>query len=207
MLLFPSFRLDPTISLPRSRPKVDATNLVQELFRALNVTREAQESEYRRREAWEQELEAKYEQRQAETETQLAEMKREITYLKTCVDSLLHEHPHDTAQASGSEYPHEESGSSPAVPRAAISEGSSRQSTAAERMSIDAPSPSASPVSPNDKEATPSPNDGESDSEDSESEASQSLTGMRAQKRTNNHDKRCYTIQVLKVAYLLMTLK
>jgi hypothetical protein len=207
VLLFPSLCLDPTISLSRSRPKVDATHLIQELLRALNVTREAQESEYRRRVAWEQDLEAKYEQRQAETETQLAEMKQEITHLKKCVDSLLHEQPHDTSQASGSEYPHGESGSSPVVPRAAISERSSRQSTAVERMSIDAPSRSASPVSPNDKGATPSPNDGESDSGDSESEASQSLTGMRFQKRTNNHDKRCYTIQVLKVTYCLMTLK
>ena len=194
MLLFPSFCLDPTISLSRPRPKVDAANLVQELFRALNVTREAQESEYRRRVAWEQELEAKYQQRQTETETQLAEMKREITFLKTCVASLQ---SHDTAQASGSVYTHDESGSPPAVLLVANSEGSSRQSTTIERMSVDAPSPSASPVSPNSKGETPSPNDGESDSGDSESEASQSFTGMQPQKRTNNHDKRCYTIQVL----------
>lgn len=195
MLLSPSFCLDPTISLPRSRPKVDATHLVQELLRTLNATREAQESEYSRRVAWEQELETKYQQRQAETETQLVEMKREITYLKTCVDTLLHEQPHDTAQASGSVYPHEESGSSP-VPRVAISEGPSHQGTTVERMSIDASS-SSSPVSQNDKGAIPS-NDGESDSGNSESEHS---------KRTNNHDKRCYTIQVLKVTYFVTTFK
>lgn len=200
MLLSPSFCFDPTISLPRSRPKVDATHLVQEFLRTLNVTRDAQESEYKRRVAWEQELEAKYQQRQAETETQLAEMKREIAYLKTCVDSLLHERPHDTAQTSGSVYPHEESGSSLAVPRVAISEGPSRQGTTVERMSVDASSPS-SPVSQNDKGATPSPNDGESDSGDSESEA------VRHPKRTNNHDKKCYTIQVLKVTYIMMTVK
>ena len=152
--------------------------------------------------AWEQELEAKYQERQAETETQLAEMKREIAYLKTCVASLLHQQPHDTAQDTGSVYPHEESGSSPPIHLVANSEGSSRQSTTAERMSIDAPSPSASPVSPNDKGTTASPNDGESDYGYSESEASQSPTGMQPQKRTNNHDKRCYTVQVFQVTYL-----
>jgi hypothetical protein len=196
VLLFLSFCLDPTISLFRSRPKADAAHIVQELLRALNVTREAQENEYRRRVAWEQELEEKYQQRQAETETQLAEMKREIAYLKTCVASLLHQQPHDTAQASGSVYPHEESGSSPAVLHVANSEGSSLQSNMVERMSIDAPSPSASPVSPTEK-GPASPDDIESDSGDSGSEASQSLSGLQPQKRTNNHDKRCYTIQVL----------
>ncbi|KAI9448140.1 hypothetical protein H4582DRAFT_1898809 [Lactarius indigo] len=173
---------------PPPRPKLDAAHLIQELLRALNVTREAQESEYRRRVAWEQELEAKYQQRQVETETQLEEMKREIACLKICVASLLDQRPHDTAQASGSVYPHEASG-------VANSEGSSRQSTIVERMSIDVPSPSASPVSPSGKGETPSPNDGESDSGDSESEASQPLNGPRPQRRTNNHDKRCYTIQ------------
>ena len=169
---------------------------MQELFRTLSVTREAQENEYRRRVAWEQELEAKYQQRQVETETQLTEMKREIAYLKTCVASLLHQQPHDTTQASGgSVYPHEESGSSPAV-LGANSEGPSRQSNVVERMSIDAPSPSASPISPNGK-GPASPDDRESDSGDSGSEASQSLTGLEPQRRTNNHDKRCYTIQVL----------
>ena len=195
MLHFLSFCLDPTISLFRSRPKVDAAHIVQELLRALNVTREAQENEYRRRVAWERELEAKYQQRQAETETQLAEMKREIVYLKTCVASLLHQEPHDTTQVNGSVYPHEESGSSPAVLRVANSEGSSLQSNMVERMSVDAPSPSASPISPTEK-GPASPDDRESDSGDSGSEASQLLSGLQPQKRTNNHDKRCYTIQV-----------
>ena len=161
----------------------------------MNVARETQESEYRRRVDWERELEAKYEQRQAEMETKLAEMKQEIAYLKTCVASLP---PHNTAQASGSVYPHphEESGSSPAVHRVANSEGSSRQSNTAERMSVDAPSPSASPTSPDGK-GPASPDDRDSDSEDSDSEASQSYNGLQPSRRTNNHDKRCYTIQVL----------
>src|SRR5579863_672582 len=51
----------------KCRPKVDAAHILQDLLRAVAVTREAQESENRRRLAWEQELEAKYRQRQAET--------------------------------------------------------------------------------------------------------------------------------------------
>jgi len=167
---------------------LDAAHFIQEILRAWNATREAQESEYRRRVAWEQEFETKYQQRQAETEAQLAEVKREIAYLKACVASL---------QAGGSVYPHEEPGSSPVVHLGATSEGSSRQSAIIERMSIDAPSPSASSMSPNGNGLTPSPDDREYDSGDSESEASQSPTELQPQKRTNNHDKRCYTIQVV----------
>ncbi|KAH9179811.1 hypothetical protein EDB89DRAFT_1923303 [Lactarius sanguifluus] len=167
---------------PPPRPKVDAAHLVQELLRALNA------SEYRRRLAWEQELEAKYQQREAEMETQLAEMKREIACLKISVSSLLDQQPHDTTQASGSVYH---------MKRLVwlIRRGLPVRVLWSNACPLMRHPRRLLPVSPSGKGLTPSPNDGESDSEDSESEASQSLNGPRPQKRTNNHDKRCYTIQ------------
>jgi hypothetical protein len=188
------------------RPRVDPGHMVQELLRALNSTREAQENENKRRIAWEQALEAKYQQRQAETETQLAEMKREIDCLKECVASLLHQQSEGTAQTSGSGYLLDEHGS----PSLAVLPGSSLEKPPPlvshgsgvsgqlhkPSMLIDSPSPSASPCRSNRKRSTPPLNHRESDSGDSESETSQSSTGKRPQKRINNHDKTCYTIQV-----------
>jgi hypothetical protein len=182
--------------------------MVQELLRALNSTREAQENENKRRIAWEQALEAKYQRRQAETETQLAEMKREIDCLQECVASLLHQQSEGTAQASGSGYLLDEHGSpslamlpgsSLEKPPPLVSHGSGVSGQLHKpSMLIDSPSPSpsASPCRSNRKRSTPPLNHRESDSGDSESETSQSSTGKRPQKRINNHDKTCYTIQV-----------
>lgn len=182
--------------------------MVQELLRvAIAATREAQESENKRRAAWEQELEAKYQQRQAETESQLAQMKRHMAHLKACVDSLLRRQREGrTHVANALDYPLDEPRSpSPSVPPGTslgnpppfithenpIAEGSQKYG-----MLINAPSPSASPGPSNRKRPTPSLNYGECHSADSSSEGSVSSTGERPQKRANNHDKTCYTIQV-----------
>jgi hypothetical protein len=182
--------------------------MVQELLRALSATREAQENENKRRAAWEQELEAKYRQRQAETETQLAEMKREITYLKACVALFLHQQPEGTAQASGSGYSLDEHGS----PSLAVLPGSSREKSPLvphgnevsgqlqkHSMLLDSVSLSSSSGPSNRKRPTSPHNHRESDSGDSGSESSQLSTGKRPQKRINNHDKTCYTIQVFHI--------
>lgn len=207
----PRYHLAVTLSWLTSflqcRPRVDAAHVVQELFRALSTTREAQESENKRRAAWEQELEVKYQQRQAETESQLAEMKRQITYLKACVASLLHQrHEAPAHLASGSGYLLDEPGSpSPAAPPGAglekpppfVSHGHMISGQSQRHgMLVDAVSPSASPVPSNRKRPTPPLDHRECDSGDSGSDVSVSSAGKRPQKRMNNHDKTCYTIQV-----------
>jgi hypothetical protein len=189
---------------------VDAAHVVQELLRALAATREAQESENKRRVAWEQELEAKYQQRQTETESQLAEMKRQIAYLKACVASLLRRQREGTTHvASAFDYLFDEPGSPfPAVPPGAslenpspfVSHGNLISERSQKRgMLVDAPSPSASPGPSNRKRLTPPLNYGEYHSGDSGSEASVSSTDQRPQKRANKHDKSCYTIQVFQI--------
>ena len=55
---------------------------MQELIRLVGNTREAQEIERKRRLAWEQEQEAKFAQRQAETERYILEMRQEIQSLR-----------------------------------------------------------------------------------------------------------------------------
>ena len=183
--------------------------MVQELLRvAIAATREAQESENKRRAAWEQELEANYQQRQAETESQLAQMKRQIAHLRACVDSLLRRRQHEgtTHVANVFDYLLDEPRSpSPAVPPGTslgtpspfISHGDSiAERSQKHGMLVNVPSPSASPGPSNRKRPTPSLNYGECNSGDSCSEGSVSSTSKRPQKRANKHDKTCYTIQV-----------
>jgi hypothetical protein len=181
--------------------------MAQGLFRAMAITREAQESENKRRAAWEQELEVKYQQRQAETESQLAQMKRQIAHLKACVDLLLRRQREGTTHVANEfDYLLDDPRSpSPAVPPGPslenLSPFISHGNPVAERsqkhdMLVNAPSPSASPGPSNRKRPTPSLNYGEYHSGDSSSEGSASSTGKRPQKRANNHDKTCYTIQV-----------
>lgn len=169
-----------------------------------------------RRRAWEQELEAKYQQRQAETECQLAEMERQIAYLRACVALFLHHRREATHVAGGSGYILDEPGSpSPALPPGStsleepfpsISPGNVISGRSHNRdMLVDAPSPSASPHPSNRKRPTPTINRGDSDSDNSDSQASVSSTGKRPQKRINNHDKTCYTIQVFHTIDSVMT--
>ena len=160
-----------------------------------------------------------YQQRQAETESQLAEMKRQIAYLRACVVSLLHHRREDTTHVTGvtggSGYiPEDPSSPSPALPPGAsleepfpsISPGNviSKRSHNHD-MLVDPPSPSASPNPSNRKRPTPTLNRGETDSDDSGSQASLSSTGKRPQKRINKHDKACYTIQVYHTTNSVMT--
>jgi hypothetical protein len=191
----------------KRRPKVDASHLLQEMLRALAATREAQESENRRRLAWERELEAKYQQRQAETESQLAEMKRQIAYLKACVASLLHHGREGMAHvASSSGYLLDEPGSpslacAPGAgstkPPPLVSPGNViSERSQSHGLLVDALSRSVSPCPSNRKRPTPSQNHERSDSDNSGSEASVSSTEKRPPKRVNNRDKTCYTIQV-----------
>lgn len=205
-IIFLSFSHDQPHFHPR-RPRVEAANMIQELLRAMAATREAQASENKRRAAWEQELEAKYQQRQAETESQLAQMKRQIAHLKTCVDSLLRRQREGTTHvANAFDYLLDEPRSpSPAVPpgtslenpSAFISHGNSiAERSQKHGMLVNAPSPSASPGPSNRKRPTPSLNYGDCYSGDSCSEGSVSSASKRPQKRANNHDKTCYTIQV-----------
>ena len=185
---------------------MDAAHVVQELLRPLAATREAQEIESKRRAVWEQEFEAKYQQRQAETESQLTEMKRQIAYLEACVASLLHRRREDIAHLSnGSGYFDEPRSSSLTVhPGASLDTPPSfdpHGNSISERlqqhgMRVDPPSLSASAGPSNRKRPTPRLNHGDSDSDDYGSEMSVSSTGRRPQKRINNHDKTCYTIQV-----------
>jgi hypothetical protein len=133
-------------------------------------------------------------------------MKRQIAYLRACVASLLHHRREATHVAGSSGYILDEPGSSSPVlpPGASLEEpfpSTSPGNVISERshdrdMLVDAPSPSASPHPSNRKRPTPTLNRGDSDSDNSDSQASVSSTGKRPQKRINNHDKTCYTIQV-----------
>lgn len=69
--------------MPSSRP-----DGAQVIFRALHASKQAFEAERKRRIAWEQELEAKYAQRQAVVETQLAETRQEVACLRAYIASL-----------------------------------------------------------------------------------------------------------------------
>jgi hypothetical protein len=187
--------------------------VVQELLRAIAVTREAQESENRRRVAWEQELEARYQQRQTETENQLVEMKRQIDYLKACVALLRRQRDSTTSVVNAFDYSLDEPGFAPpgaglenpspfVSPANMVPEHSQKRS-----MLVDAPSPSASPGPSNRKRLTPPLNYAECHSGDSGSEGTVSSTDKRPQKRANNHDKTCYTIQVFTSLTLRRLLK
>ncbi|KAI0268371.1 hypothetical protein BC834DRAFT_869090 [Gloeopeniophorella convolvens] len=186
---------------PPPKPRNDVSQVIQELLRALAATRQAQESENRRRTAWEQELEAKYHQRQAENETQLAEMKREIAYLKACVATLLHERGQsgDSFGRPGSPplaaFPASGSGLQEVSMFAALDDAGSERQQGQSSMLVDLPSHSPSPAPTGRKRPTPSLSPEESDSDGSESDTFGSSSGERPSKRTNNHDKRCYTIQ------------
>jgi hypothetical protein len=204
-IIFPALSHDQPHFRTR-RPRIDAAHMVQDLLRAtIAATREAQESEDKRRAAWEQELEAKYQQRQAETESQLAHMKRQIAHLKACVDSLLRRREGTAHVVNAFDYLLDEPRSpSPAVlpgtgletPSPLISHGNSIAERSQKHGMFNAPSPSTSPGPSNRKRPTPSLNHRECHSGDSCSEGSVSSTSKRPQKRANNHDKTCYTIQV-----------
>jgi hypothetical protein len=147
-------------------------------------------------------------------ETQLTEMKREIAYLKASVASFARQHPEGTVQASGSGCLPDGPGS----PSLAVSPaGSSTEKPPPvphgkevcgklqkHGILLDSPSLSASSGLSNRKRPTSPLHHGESDSGDSGSEASQLSIGKRPQKRINNHDKTCYTIQVFSFTQLAM---
>ncbi|EDR12809.1 uncharacterized protein LACBIDRAFT_311674 [Laccaria bicolor S238N-H82] len=63
-------------------------HVIQELFRMVSSTREAQEIERKRRLAWEQEQEAKYAQRQAQTERELFDMRQEMELFRSNIKDL-----------------------------------------------------------------------------------------------------------------------
>ncbi|KAJ6598902.1 hypothetical protein DFH09DRAFT_18137 [Mycena vulgaris] len=75
--------------VPRSRPNPSpgAVNAVQELVALVASTKHAQEIERTRRLGWEREQEAKYTQRQAETERQMLEMRSEISQLRSLLSA------------------------------------------------------------------------------------------------------------------------
>ncbi|KAF8631538.1 hypothetical protein AX15_002294 [Amanita polypyramis BW_CC] len=73
----------PSTLKPRNQFSQEGVNAVQELIRLISNTKEAQEIERKRRLAWEQEQEAKFAQRQAETERYILEMRQEIQSLRS----------------------------------------------------------------------------------------------------------------------------
>jgi hypothetical protein len=78
----------PRVPAVRSKqPTPGSVQAVQELLRIVAATRESQEIERKRRLAWEQGQEAKFIQRQAETERQMLELRQEITKLRATANS------------------------------------------------------------------------------------------------------------------------
>ncbi|KAK0498621.1 hypothetical protein EDD18DRAFT_1158480 [Armillaria luteobubalina] len=67
----------------QTQPSAGGVQAVHELLRIVSATSQAQEIERKRRIAWEQEQEAKYAQRQAETERQLFELRQELVTLRS----------------------------------------------------------------------------------------------------------------------------
>ncbi|KXN83740.1 hypothetical protein AN958_00883 [Leucoagaricus sp. SymC.cos] len=70
---------------PVRGPSATVPPHIQELLRTLHATREAQEREFQRRKAWEQEQETTYRQRQIEMEQQMSELRRQVTVLQAAL--------------------------------------------------------------------------------------------------------------------------
>ncbi|KAI0053020.1 hypothetical protein FA95DRAFT_1482252 [Auriscalpium vulgare] len=200
-------------------PRPTRLDVVQELLRA---SKDAEESERKRRAAWEQELEDKYQQRQAESNTRLTEMKQELSYLKAHVatlESLLRaqlpprlasplrvalQHSAPTP-GEPSRLPHP-SDASPVVPSGIrFHTPDAAPSTSATLSAEATPSPLLSDLQPVSRKRTMTLRTRDGDGS-SDSEASRSDAGERPLKRVNKHDTRCYTIQtaVRKHTYRLM---
>ncbi|KAF8640016.1 hypothetical protein AX17_001260 [Amanita inopinata Kibby_2008] len=77
----------PAALRPRGQFSQEGVQAVQELIRLVSTTRDAHEIERKRRLAWEQEQEAKFAQRQAETERCMLEMRQEIQTLRAMLGS------------------------------------------------------------------------------------------------------------------------
>ncbi|KAF5359017.1 hypothetical protein D9758_004736 [Tetrapyrgos nigripes] len=75
----------PSALAARSRPSSEGVQAVQELLRIVSQTSLEQEAERKRRIAWEQEQEQRYQQRQAEMEKQVSELKQEVTLLRSAL--------------------------------------------------------------------------------------------------------------------------
>ncbi|THH15382.1 hypothetical protein EW146_g5087 [Bondarzewia mesenterica] len=207
-----------------SKPRLEGAHLAQELLRALQATKAAHESERKRRIAWEQELDAKYAQRQAEMETKVAEMEQEITCLRAYIATFGNNRPSQASTSQHTGYPlliepastssvvtiSEESTEPPAATDVlgnAQSDNTVAQieaipTPAATVSRASSPAPSSRGQSRSCSYAPSSSNrkrrtHARSDEEfDSDnSEASRSSAGSRPLKRLNHHDTRCYTVQ------------
>lgn len=75
----------PPPPIRQTQPSAGGVQAVHELLRIVSATSQAQEIERKRRIAWEQEQEAKYAQRQAETERQLFELRQELVAVRSMV--------------------------------------------------------------------------------------------------------------------------
>lgn len=193
--------------------------------------KEGEEIERKRRQAWEQEQEAKYNMRQAEMEKQILELKQEIVSLKSVIGlnpgmpaSDQRQPPVDKLTNPQQPTPNislsPESHSSPSNAQPTFVQGSSTQpyqqpaqteprSKSPDAMAVDQPSTQFIAVNPEipasktRKRPTPAL-DSDEESDSSDSDGSGSLP-RRPYKRTNGHDARCLTIQVRRFQRPLMS--
>ncbi|KAI0320686.1 hypothetical protein OF83DRAFT_1103745 [Amylostereum chailletii] len=85
---------EPPPPAPVATPqKLDPTQIIQELVRALSAAKSVQEGERRRQAARENELDAKHRRREAELETEIAELKQEVAYLKAYIAASRSQFP------------------------------------------------------------------------------------------------------------------
>ena len=184
--------------------------------------KEGEEIERKRRQAWEQEQEAKYNMRQADMEKQILELKQEIVSLKSVIGLNPGMPANDQRQPpvdkltgpqqptpSNSLSPESHTPSSNAQPT--FVQSSSTQpyqqptridppSKSPDIMIVDQPSTQFITVNPEiptskpRKRPTPALGSGE-ETESSDSDRNESLS-RRPFKRANGHDSRCLTIQV-----------
>ncbi|KAJ7590861.1 hypothetical protein C8J56DRAFT_1013710 [Mycena floridula] len=217
---------EPQPSVQRSRQQ-DGANVVRELCRIVTATREAQEAENKRRLEWEQRQEELAAQRQAQTESQLVEMRQELAVLKA---GLVLQMPYPLQMNPGPMlYQQPASPISPVFQQTTVNfmQGSSQQqfTTVDPRYNLEAEpissinlmnTPSPSPhLSYNESVQTHSSRSSSSvarkrqstassddDDESSLSDSSQS-SSRRPAKRRIQHDTRCQTIHQAMRAHLL----
>lgn len=207
---------------------------VQELLRFLTSTREAQEIEHKRRLAWEQEQEAKYNLRQAEMERRMLEMQQEITTLKSRVtfsspasssSSAVHAHSNTVvSQHPQLAYPPFVSPPQQPTPRTSPTlSHTSTHSTLSSPLVVGQPvagpstdhvlgaaagSTFVSPSLPPTRFVNVNPSGLRNMSaarSDSEEADDDRLPAQHRVRRKNHHDTRCLTIQVIATRFQMMS--
>ncbi|KAJ7507970.1 hypothetical protein B0H11DRAFT_2185486 [Mycena galericulata] len=214
-------------SLLRPNPSPGALNAVQELVALVAATKHAAEIERTRRLAWEAELEAKYIQRQAETERQILDLRAEVAHLRALVPANGHS-PLFMSPALAN-LSHSPLFASPTIanlgqsPISPVSQPSSQQlpqfvQGSSRGLPSNAPERTLTPPTSRDDSEAPSSAaprtrrkrrraDRSSDDESGSASDDSSASSRPAPRRTDHHDKRLLTVQGAMRAHILLMME